>query len=43
MEAIAYDDELYASQDVSGSQENSEEAYDLSSFARTLTKSKVKK
>jgi hypothetical protein len=43
MEAIAYENELWTSRDVSGSQENSEEGYDLNSFVRTLRKVKVKK
>jgi hypothetical protein len=43
MEAIAYDNELLLYRDVSGSQENSEEGYDLNSFARALPKTRVKK
>jgi hypothetical protein len=43
MEAIAYENELWTSQNVSGSQENSEEGYDLNSFVRTLPKTRVKK
>jgi hypothetical protein len=43
MESIAYENELWTSKDVSGSQENSEETRDLNSFARTLPKVKVKK
>jgi len=43
MEAMAYDNELWTSQDISGNQENSEEGYDLNSFARTIPKTRVKK
>jgi hypothetical protein len=43
MEAIAYDNELWTSQDISRGQENFEEGYDLNSFARALPKTRVKK
>jgi hypothetical protein len=43
MEAIAYDNDLWTFRDISENQENSEEGYDLNSFARTLPKTMVKK